>query len=373
MNKSLREEYIAYLDRYGLKLRAIPDNFDKMRHAVSEHMFAEAKARGDAGAEMFREIEALTESENALLLKTVHPAQLQIERYAAQVAKNIAKHSEYSTKFAQNVYVGEFPTGSINCQIVKVSGGFLVLMNSGMLVLFRQLAYLLAGKQLDGDRDEDIVNAVAQVLTAYFSFGDPFYGPAPVSGGLKAILASQLSDAVMQFVVGHEYAHLLLGHFDDARPAQEIIQTEVGTIEVLKRSWVQEFEADDLGHRLALGLERYDQIDLAVIDRAIAGNNKDLIDASRIKSEIAAPWLFLGMVALIDSLRDALAAAGAALPSAGTHPPARDRLGKLLHYVNLDGRYNGFMALCGPILVNQQEICVKVLIELKAQGRIPAR
>ncbi|MEH7844713.1 hypothetical protein [Rhizobium laguerreae] len=373
MNEGLQEEYIAYLARYGLKPRAIPDSTDEIRRAVSADMFAEAKARGDAGAEVFREVEALNESENAILQKTRHPAQLQIERYAAQVEKNIAKHSAYSTTFAQNVYVGEFPTGSINCQIVKVSGGFIVLVNSGMMVLFHQLSYLLAGKQLDDDRDEDIVDAVAQVLAAYFGFGDPFYGPAPVSGGFKSLLAMQLSDAVMQFIIGHEYAHMLLGHFDDPRPAQETIQTEVGTIEVLKRSWVQEFEADDLGHRLALGLERYDQIDLAVINRAIAGNDNEALNASRIKSEIAAPWLFFGMVALIESLRDALAAAGAAIPSEGTHPPARARLGKLLHYVNLDGRYNSFMALCEPILLNQQEICVKVLIELKAQGRIPVR
>ncbi|MBY5855936.1 hypothetical protein ELH53_32755 (plasmid) [Rhizobium ruizarguesonis] len=370
MDETLQQEYINYLACHGLKPRAVPSNMDEMRRAMLTHMFAEAKARGDAGAEIFKQLSALDESETAYSLKTRHPAQLVIERYANEIEKNISKHRSLSARFAHNVYAGEFPTGSINCQVVKVSGGFLVLVDSGILVLFHQVSYLLAGKQLDDDSDEDILDSVAKILVAYFGFGDPFYGPAPVSGGFKSILALQLSDAVMRFIIGHEYAHMLLGHFDDERPAQEMVQTEVGTIEVLKRSWAQEFEADDLGHRLAMGLEKYDDIDLTVIDQAIEGSDRDILDASRIKSEMAAPWIFFGVVALVESIRAALAAAGAMAPSEGKHPPARERLGKLTHFMSLEARYTGFMSLCGPMMSYQPEICIKVLKELKAQGHI---
>ena len=103
-----------------------------------------------------------------------HPATVLIERTAEEVEQSIRAIERYRGSLKADVFVGEFPTGSINAQAVKVDGGFLVLINSGLLVVIQQVVeYLVAGdpdNPTDRDANRTTIDGVVAVLEAYLRF-----------------------------------------------------------------------------------------------------------------------------------------------------------------------------------------------------------
>src|ERR1700692_264514 len=72
-----------------------------------------------------------------------HPATVLIENAAAKVEATIRAVPTFAEKFHDDVFVGQFPTGSYNCETVRVDGGFLVLVNSGTLTMLQQVVTFL--------------------------------------------------------------------------------------------------------------------------------------------------------------------------------------------------------------------------------------
>jgi hypothetical protein len=137
------------------------------------------------------------------------------------------------------VFVGEFLTGSINCETVRVDDGFLILVNSGTLAMLQQVVTFLWRGDADNPNDPASLLAadgVAEVLASYVEHGDPFYGPKPLGGGMRSAAARLMTAAARKFVVAHEYAHILAGHLAHPDPEPFALETEVDVVEVLRKN-----------------------------------------------------------------------------------------------------------------------------------------
>ena len=78
-----------------------------------------------------------------------------------------------------------------------------------------------------------------------------------------AAISSLFLDSFELFVVGHEYSHLLLGHFFDragvAEDTEHYVELNAEKIEIIVTNWKQEIEADVLAAYLAItAMEGYD-------------------------------------------------------------------------------------------------------------------
>lgn len=123
MTENLRAEYEKYLSQHGLKPRKLPSR--EVREAglreVTRIMYEEAKSRDDPMADSI--LINYEKNRDRYLAETRHPATIAIEKAAAEVEATIRALPPFATKFHTDVFVGEFPTGSINCETVNVDGG----------------------------------------------------------------------------------------------------------------------------------------------------------------------------------------------------------------------------------------------------------
>lgn len=347
MSEHLRAEFEKYLARFGLKPRKLPSR--QLREAgqrsVIRIKYEEAKARGDPMAESI--LIAYEKNRERDLAETRHPATIEIEETAKEVEATIRALPAFAGRFHDDVFVGEFPTGSVNCQTVKVDGGFLVLVNSGTLMMMQQVVtFLWRGNADDPNSKESLQAAegVAEVLAAYVQHGDPYYGPKPLVGGMLGVAASLMTAAARKFVVAHEYGHILACHLSEPNVEPVKLETEVGSLEFLRKSYAQEFEADDIGYRLTLGVAANEDFDLAVIDAGYS----DGLDAMRAglsqKSLIAGPFVALTVDAILRRFYDSRRLAGGKVPPGDAHPPADERIEALLARCPGKGpRHSGFI------------------------------
>ncbi|SPM41938.1 Mycobacterium numidiamassiliense ORFan [Mycobacterium numidiamassiliense] len=334
MNELLRVEYEKYLAEHGLKPRELPPAEEREAglREIFRIKYEAAKEQGDPTAEDLRDY--YNANFERILNETQHPAVALIEKAAADVEATIRSLPAFAERFHDDVFVGEFPTGSFACQTVKVDGGFLVLVNSGMMVILQQVvAFLTRGDpdNPDSEKTREAADGVAAVLASYVELGDPFYGPLPVNGGLDGLRDSLLSGAAERFVIAHEYAHILALHFSDSDHDRTDIETSAGVISVLKKSHEQEFEADDLGYKLILGVEEYDRFDFTVIDAGLKSDDWDAwLEGVRQKSVIAGPFIFLILDLLLENLQEPAFMLDSDSKWSGSHPPSLARIGKLL-------------------------------------------
>src|SRR5262245_1589496 len=142
MNDKLRAQYLAYLADHGVAPRTLPPERLALQQATLEHLKNLSKESGESFvADMLEK----TYEKNAEIYRTDRrsPATVVIERTAAEVETSINAIERYRASFTAEVFVGEFPTGSINAQAVPADGGYLLLINSGLLVVLQQVAEFL--------------------------------------------------------------------------------------------------------------------------------------------------------------------------------------------------------------------------------------
>jgi hypothetical protein len=363
MNEKLRAEYVAHLAAHGLAPRTLPDDREALDRAVLEHLTSESRAaRDDFVADLLEE--TYRQNRERYEQETRHPATVLIERTAERVEQSIRAIERYRPLFRDDVFAGEFPTGVVNAQAVSVDGGFLVLVNSGLLTVVQQITeFLVAGdpdRATDGTANVAAIDGVVAVLEAYLRFGDPFFGPKPMSGGMAMLLRSALSRATQAFVVAHEYAHVIAGHFDDRDAQLEQLATSVGPVGVIKKSWRQELEADTVAHKILLGVDDYAAIDLAAIDQAFApgeASGSVLGRALELKAAIAAPLIVLTIDAIVTDVVAAARRVSGVVRADATHPPARVRMDNLITALHgLGPRYTGFINFAGILWAHADEI-----------------
>jgi hypothetical protein len=333
MDERLRPEYERYLASHALKPRKVPPQAerDAALREITRRMYEDGWRRGDPFAGT---ILSKYEKERRIPTDAHHPAAVALEQTAGEVEATIRTLPEFAEKFRDEVFVGELPTGSHNGEAVKVDGGYLVLVNSGTLTLLQMVAiYLWGGNPDDPGSAETIAAAdcVAETLATYIEYGDAFYGPRPVAGGLHALGASLMSNAARKFAVAHEYGHILSGHL---------------TARVDGHAHAEEFEADDIGYRLTLGVANIDDFDLTVIDAGSApgADHTRFVDGLRQKCLIAAPFVLLTIDALLERFYRAASRIGRDVAPRDDHPSAEDRIERLLaHHPGKSPHYSGFI------------------------------
>jgi hypothetical protein len=366
MSERLRAEFEKYLGRFGLKPRKLPSRQEQEagERYVTQIQYEEAKSRGDPMAESI--LIAYEKNRDRYRAETRHPATIQVEKAAADVEATIRALPVFAERFHDEVFVGEFPTGSINCETVKVGGGFLVLVNSGTLMMLQQVVtFLWRGDPDHPTAPESLLAAdgVAEILAAYVEHGDPYYGPKPLAGGVPAFAGSLMVSAAMKFVVAHEYGHILAGHLAEPDAETLALETKVGSIEVLRKNHAQEFEADDIGYRLTLGVAANEAFDLAVIDAGKSGDLDAVRAGLKQKCVIAAPFVPLTVDAILDKFYAAARSAANKPASRDTHPPADERIGQLLARRPGKGpQHSGFINLPFMLLPSWERI-VEVMSE----------
>lgn len=369
MDDNLRNKYIEFLHAHGLKPRTIPKNAEQIRQAMHNFMIQDAKASGD---EFWVELEEKAFNNNQEKYRTLHPAEILITAANKAVERSLLNLKKYQQSFRSNVFAGEFPTGSINAQAVQVEGGFLVLINSGTMVMLQQVVNFLSQGDPDKPSSDDAnisaVDGVTAVLAAYLRHGDPFFGPKPISGGMKSLFTYAFSSACEQFVLAHEYGHILAGHFDDAVLHLERFDTEAGTIDVIKKDWKQELEADTIGYKIILGVEEYSQLDVSVIDQAFLETELRttiMAEALKMKCAIAAPFLFLTIDAILDQVNKTVREKSGLTNVDSLHPPAKMRIDNILPALEgLEKQHSGFVNFPGILIKSFDAICTKIIEEI---------
>jgi hypothetical protein len=161
------------------------------------------------------------------------------------------------------VYVGDYPHGRYNAQARAVPTGTLILVNTGLLTLLYQVAESIGASILEitstGDgptyeqptaeltrRRDEARDLVAKAVVEYIFHGDArFVGLNPMAADSRARFGLPFADAATDFVVAHEFGHLLAGHLHEA-PTQEFSK---GGIRANHR---REYEADEIAALLLM-------------------------------------------------------------------------------------------------------------------------
>jgi hypothetical protein len=234
------------------------------------------------------------------------------------------------------VLVREFPTGSFNAHAHRVSGGALLLVNTGLFKFLHKATKLmmplmeavkldakhhyqgslvdahfsesLGGREISRDQTLDFFS---ELVFAYL-LGDFSYARRlPSSGGPRGIASSRLLWSVELFAIAHEYGHVLAGHISGS--STRFARTPVGSVALVEKSWIQEFEADHIGCQTLFW--------------ALNTNQNERHEASRddIIFALAGPVVFLALDRLVSGFEHDLTKHGLAPSPDETHPPAQQR------------------------------------------------
>jgi hypothetical protein len=300
------------------------------------------------------------------------------------------------------VYVADFPLGSFNAQAKRVKNGYLVLVNSGLsvltLALLRTLNSAASDDPFDVVHDDKAVDSIRRIAIAYLQWNDPIYGPLPLGGGIKGMRASALAGACLEFVIAHEYSHILSGHLDRSRKETGKVTTPMGPLDIVKNRWEDEFEADLLGYQILLGHEKPSELDLSLLDivesqlaEAAAGHPpppeeaRSITQAIEQKATLVAPLVLLAMDELLSRTARALRGKDTStlfdVPEeklasyleggliSGDHPPGIERFDRIMSLLKpVPQRHLNFLSLPVALLYIGDKV-VKQITDIKLSSR----
>jgi hypothetical protein len=128
------------------------------------------------------------------------------------------------------------------------------------------------------DRDIEPVRRFQQFVDAYVLSGDPHNAEQYLLSGPSSVLSSWLRKSAELFVMGHEYAHVILGHLTETPSPHRGLGPNVETI---TRQYGQEVEADLLGVQLSvatMGRTQGVDVPLAVFGAYLMFSAIDVVD-----------------------------------------------------------------------------------------------
>lgn len=198
------------------------------------------------------------------------------------VLTNLAERTDKAaSKLGMTVPVapllGTLPSGRVNAAAICLGPkDYIIVFEVGLFGFANLLSKVIAlAMPFRGDVDgklefgteittlpEEAVARFQDVLFAYLFLGHPHFAqpylPPPHLQGVASLLRKSME----LFVLGHEYGHIISGHFGNALPSSNLLGG-VNTEEVT-RSWIQEFEADAVGTSLVVSAMAQDGMDLAL-------------------------------------------------------------------------------------------------------------
>lgn len=322
MNEKLRPQYRKLLSRHGLRPHSIPANWTDIAKTIRNHKIAAAKAKGDEYL-----IPLIEEAYETSLRDPLHPADRMLRDDSAWVEEALRK-SRHAGRFADNVFVGDFPTGAFNAHAKAIKGGFLILVNSGAGVLIRTIYSLLASSTTLDDLSESspVVSKVGAILDSYLRTGDPMYGPLNEAEGSSAMLAVALTESCRKFMIAHEYAHVVAGHLNKGPKKQCSLPTLAGNVRVFRKPHAEELEADLIAYELLIGASDPSRIDMTHFRRLNEGDGSALGYVMEQAALVVGPQLFLAIDLLLQRAATSFADPRAGFEASKTHPSTVDRM-----------------------------------------------
>ena len=247
---------------------------------------------------------------------------------------------EYSYKVPFPVLAAEFPTGSFNAQAVRTEHGVLLLINTGLMMLFYQCAMLVMRSfaiRVDDDdtaetrarvaptlSHDELVSSMTQAVIAYLVTGRSTNVPREKTNtGVTGMLGNYLARSADKFVIGHELGHAVAGHLGSANAVRRATGTQDFTLDVIPKTWEQEIEADVYGIRFLMPPSK-----MTITTAA---------ELQQLNLVLAGAYLFFGLDHLFADLDVKFKRSGRASVLESDHPPAEVRAEAVTMYLQKIG------------------------------------
>src|ERR1700685_1636490 len=258
----LGSDYLDLLSQFGLS----PASFEPSSVNTADIEAFTATFVAHQGQESFAEYlkEALAKEIGSQISSANYRADFILQRSNRRIRRAISVSPSWAAAAEdKQVFVGEFPTGSINAEARKTANGYLILINTGLLYFVKQVIEALCSDQ---SNEQTLIEEIAHAVLAYLVRTDPVYGPMPNASDNLALTAQQLEFAVYDFIIAHEYGHLLRGHLD-ADEQNRMLAVDAASLPVINKSWEQEYEADEVGY--AFTLSEMKELNWQTVDRLL--------------------------------------------------------------------------------------------------------
>ena len=182
---------------------------------------------------------------------------------------------------------GTIPSGRINAMtiLVRRSKEFIILFERQLFrfademskimahvipfegEIYKHLKFAVSKKELDRvekylSQHPEIEHQFKEVVTAYLIKGDPNTIEPTLARWPSWTMAGILTNSAELFILGHEYGHILCGHFDHSKVVQSFIGQEQ-VVQVVPQ-WDQEHEADMKGLELMIRAQQRKRINSVI-------------------------------------------------------------------------------------------------------------
>jgi hypothetical protein len=258
---------------------------------------AAAQAKGDEFA--IRYYEGLLADSTRLSSFTVTSEAVFLQPAQAVVEAAIARDPRYGRNIPV-VAIDEWPTGTLNAESVRFKEGFAVLLNAGSNILFHEVIAAML-KNSEGKIESEQLDRLATLLVEYANGLNLLSLSAPVIPELeKRIRLKIYCDALRNFIVAHEYGHILRGHFKDAPIVDSSTSAELKE-QFIRKSWDQEFQADDTATELTLGKDfPTAEQQKTLVDADSSYDIETIRTAAELQAACAAPVIMFTIMPFFD-------------------------------------------------------------------------
>ena len=221
----------------------------------------------------------------------------------------------------KRIFIGIFPTYMVNAQAIRVALGFLVLVHSGLLSFAAKTATIVgkivpAADPTPPEIDIKEARKEFQAISLSFLSGLPSDVHLSAPQEPRRWLSEFLYSSLVDFVIAHELAHIICGHFDGCDTSEA--EDKVNPLDFPRTSWQQEMEADLIAMRMIQNLYG---------------------DQVREELKYLGSVLFFGLIESMSATANRLHKRGKA-PDFRSHPPAIARRSAMIS----DTHQHGFLA-----------------------------
>jgi hypothetical protein len=310
-----RDDYLAFLADFGLSEEQVLPMGDLKKTPV-EVVALLIKALGDRNikGEEREQIETLAQG-----MAGAWNVNKLIEKLVRTLTDDFARAN---IRLPSTAFPGVFPTNTFNAQSVQRANGFLVLLDTGCFELIEAAVGVLLSKW-EQEKKVEVLSSFIQTYCEHQTLPELHLLKPPGLGGPGEADASMLGlmyplvTSTEEFVIAHEYGHVVNGHLDSAnhRNLNVSLPTKTGktqqetphetepVVELINKSFEQEFEAD-----------------LWATDSLLSRGRAKAADEYFMAIICGGPIICLGIALLIEEWIKRHQT-----PS-DTHPPASDRI-----------------------------------------------
>ncbi|HEX8565305.1 MAG TPA: hypothetical protein VF648_06510 [Pyrinomonadaceae bacterium] len=286
-----RQEYLNYLKENNLSEADVLPIIPEANQFKNNPKIAAVLLRG------------LLEGHEELVKKLIDVETLNTNKLLEQMNKSLLERFKASNvSIEESAYLGVFPTNSINAHIVRREGGYLILVNTGLFELLETIISLFFS--VDIGKEKEIAKVAAEQIRQYCkdrTLPDPFKIDCFTKDQSRIATATQIVNSAEEFVICHEYGHLIDGHVGHA--LADLFITPKLKIKVETKTYQQELEADMWG--------------LYALTSIKSHIGKSLPDSEERLMVCSGPLFFLLIAALIEEYTGK--------KGNETHPPAQTR------------------------------------------------